>query len=85
MISKHGKMSMQNTDKEFDYGKIKKMMKINDDEKGNFNKLRGRDGPKAGMVPLTGQLYEFLMGRSFNIFLDLTKSPHLVRGKAVLS
>ena len=41
MISKHGKMSMQNTDEEFDYGKFKK-------------KTRGRDGPKAGMVPLTG-------------------------------
>ena len=34
----------------------------------------GRDGPKAGMVPFIGQLYEFWMGCSFIIFLDHTPS-----------
>ena len=29
----------------------------------------GRDGPKAGMVPFTGQPYKFLMGRFFHHLL----------------
>ena len=36
----------------------------------------GRDGPKAGMVPFTGQLYKFLMGRFYIFFLDLAFPPH---------
>ena len=83
MIIGLGKKSIKSTEIKMGGGKGKKRKRKKrkeEEEEEEESKTFGRDGPKAGMVPLTGQLYEFLMGRSFNIFLDLTKSPHPVRG-----
>ena len=52
----------------------KKREKKGKKEEEEESKTFGRDGPKAGMVPLTGQLYKFWMGCSFIIFIDHTPS-----------